>query len=144
MAVHTKEQRAFIVLRLARFDSATEIIAAFCAKWKDTTCDVLDVAACDPQRGAIIDPELWEQFKAERARILADPGTAPTSDKNVRLRWLHRAADLARNNNQVALMAELLAQIADEQGASGDTPAGGELPIVSITRRVVYPEPVKA
>lgn len=143
MAAHTGEQRAFIVRRLAAFESPVDIIAAFLLLWRDTSCDPVDVAACDPRR-SLLAPDLAVLFEQVRAAYLANPYASPTADKRVRLVELHNLYEKARGNNQVDLAARLLAQIATEQGdASGGfgSAPGDQLPIARITRTIIYPAP---
>lgn len=151
MIAFTKEQREFIVLRLARFETPAEIVAAFLNEWRDTHCDEAAVMALDPGRGAIHAPELIKEFQNTRERILTDPAAAPAADKRVRLIILQRMADKARGNNQIDLAARLLAQIAVESdgvagaGAGGLGGPPGDATDRRITRRIVDPaEPVPA
>ena len=143
MTAHTMAQREFIALRLARFEPPQDIVTAFLAQWRDTACTLPDVAACDPAHGAVLAPETFEAFKRERERILTDPHAAPTSDRRARLIALHRMYEKARDNNQVALAAELLAQIATETDTeNGKAPVGAGAVIKAIVRTIIDPAPV--
>lgn len=148
MAIHTEEQRVFIVRRLAEFDAAEEIAAAFKLRWPTTACDANDVAANDPRRG-LNDEKLLAIFNSRRATFLNDFATAaPTADKTVRLIELHNMFRVARDRNALVIAAELLEQIAKEQadfysGKSGGKvmPAPGESveEVTRITRTIVDP-----
>lgn len=147
MAAHTIEQRAFIVLRLARLCSVPDILEAFAAEFRDTACTPADIAACDPQAPhyALLSPEDSDLFRRERERVLLDPGSAPAADKRVRLIYLNRELDKARARNAVGLMQSLLAQIALETGGAGsaDVDAGGAGDLVTEVRYTLVDPPAR-
>jgi len=137
MAAHTREQRDFIVRRLAAFYTPDDIIAQFTERWSNR-CTVNDIRACD-LRYSLIDPDLEALYHAERALFLENMDlAAPTRDPRVRIVMLHRAAEKARENNQVQLLQSILAQIALETGGavSSDDSAG-----VTEIRRVIIRAP---
>jgi hypothetical protein len=149
MVAHTKEQREFIVRRLAGFESPPDIAESFVARWRTTACDLPDILALDPARN-LIDPDLQALWQAERARVIADPSLSPTADKRVRLLELHRMFEKARNRNLLDQASNLLAQIGVEvgdlsgkggPGAGPSGPAGGP-PISAIELIVVDPKPL--
>lgn len=145
-AVHTKDQREFIVRRLAAFDTPRDIAAAFAIRFKDTACAESDVLATDP-RIVIVDPDLHTLFYTERARVLADPTQAPFTEQRARLIVLSKDAERYGNNNQPADRRSVFRQIAEELGIIGGRAGGakgmpsGDVPaeIVEIVRTVVDP-----
>jgi hypothetical protein len=148
MAVHTKEQREFIVRRLAAFETPRDIAVAFAARFKDTACGEDDVLAVDP-RIAIVDPDLHTLFRIEREKILDDPNAAPMAEQRARLIVLSRQAERYENNNQPAEARAVLRQIAEETGAVAGkggakaaalSSAMGVEEVVAITRTVVDPK----
>jgi hypothetical protein len=139
---HTEEQRVFIVRRLAVFDPPNEIIEAFRARWKDTNCDAEDIDANNPRRVQL--PEIMLAiFNARRSEFMENFAlAAPTAEKSVRLVELHSMYLQARNRNAIALAAEILAQIAEEQGSvdAGNAPDDApEFKAVEVVRTVVDP-----
>ena len=137
MASHTKEQRRFIICRLAAHYTPSEIVALFAVHWRDTRCDIADVASCDP-RLMSLPPDDEALFKTERKRIEENyEEFAPTARRPVRLIGLHRMYEKARDNNQVSTAAALLAQIAIETGEAGEMKAGEK--IARITRTIIDP-----
>lgn len=140
MAAHTREQRDFIVRRLAAFYTQEDIVAEFAILWDDTKCDALDVRECDP-RFSVIDPDLFQLYTDERARFLENmDAAAPTRDSRVRVVMLHREAERARARGAVTTLQSLLAQIAVETGGAGGSqaPAGGGA-VTEIRRVIVRP-----
>jgi hypothetical protein len=143
MAAHTDEQRVFIIRRLAEFESPQEIITAFAARWRTTSCALPDIEACDPRR-TTLSPLHLAIFTTRRTEYLANLDvSAPTANKTVRLVWLHQMAERYRNNNQPADARSVLRQIAEEQGDVGPGKAGKAEPptepVTSITRTIVDP-----
>lgn len=147
---HTQIQREFIVRRLAAFEPPRAIVAQFRAVYRDTACDENDVLATDPE-SAIVSPELFALFRAERERVLLDPKSAPYAEQQARLIALSNQARFYASNNQLGEQRVVLRQIAEELGVVGGAKAGkvpasatndkpGE-PIAVIERRVVDPKP---
>lgn len=138
MSAHTKEQRGFIIRRLAAHYTPAEIVAMFAVHWRDTRCEVADIAACDP-RVTLLPPDEDAAFRAERKRIEENyEDVAPTARRAVRVIGLHRMYEKARENNQVSTAAALLAQIALETGTAGEMKAGEK--IARITRTIIDPK----
>ena len=148
--VHTLDQRLFIVRRLAAFEPPRAIVAAFCALFPDTACNENDVLANDPTT-AIVPPELFAAFKAERERILLDPGSDPFTDQKARLILLSNHVRFHNANNELATARGVLNQIAAELGVIGagagkaakgkdaDENTTPEFKKIEVTRTVVEP-----
>ena len=143
MTAHTREQREFIALRLARFEPPDIIIAAFRLAWSDTDCTEDDIRSCDPARGGILAPETLDKFRAVREHVLTDPSSAPTADRRARLIMLHQELERARERRQLPVMLEILARIAIESAAltAAGPASAGNAPITEIRRVIVRPEP---
>lgn len=146
MAVHTQEQMAWIVQQLASYVTPETVVAEFRRLWKDTACELTDVAACDRRRLA---PDWQAYFDAMREAFL----DAPTADKRVRIAELHRMYVKLRDANSIDLAAKLLMQIATEKGeiakpgatgggGSGAPGSDGKSPITAIELIVVDPKPI--
>lgn len=133
MAVHTREQKCFIVRHLARHWSVPEIVAEFARQWPNTACDKDDIRAVDPERGCI-DPMLVAVFDAVRAEFLARP--IPISQKRWRLAQLQRVYYDAADRGAVGLMLEALARAAAECGVE---PEGAARCITDIVETIVDP-----
>lgn len=126
MASHTKEQREFIVRRLAAFESPRDVAIAFAIRFKDTACGENDVRATDP-RLVPVDPELYALFLSERDRVLLDPSLAPFAEQRARLIVLSRQAERYENNNQPAEARAVFRQIAEELGVIGAKGVGAKV-----------------
>jgi hypothetical protein len=147
MARHTKEQREFILLHVARYYTHDDICVRFVSRWPDTACKPADVARLDPQY-ALLGPEESVLYQAERTRVNENPEQiAPSLLKSVRLVKLHHMAETARARGSYDLAAKLYAQIAAEldesggkgpfgRGATGATP---EVKTITVTRTIVDP-----
>jgi hypothetical protein len=142
MATHTREQFAWIVTQRATYVSPEAIVVEFAKRWKDTACELADVARAD--RDAL--PEDWQKFFDEQREAFLN---SPTADKRVRIAELNRMFVVARDRNAIQTAAELLEQIAKEEagayapkGVPGKVaPAadGSDEPIEEI--RVTYVDP---
>jgi len=120
----SKEQRFFIIRRLAQFDGQTDVFPAFDLRWPGSRLSLVDYLSCDPARGILTDEEL-AVFAAVRASFLASPYAAPTRAKDVRLVELHRLYVKERDRGAVGAAAGLLAQIALESGDGDDKGSAG-------------------
>jgi hypothetical protein len=116
MAKHTLPQREFIVRRLAAFEPPRAIVASFRALFPDTACDENDVLSVNPEAGALMVPDLFALFRAERERVLLDPASAPYANKQARLIALSNHAKFYAGNNQFPEMRTVLRHIAEETG----------------------------
>jgi hypothetical protein len=146
---HTKEQKEFIVRRLAAFETPKDIATAFVARFPDTACNEDDVRATDP-RLAVVAPELFVLFTTEREAALLDPSLAPFAEQRARLIVLSRQAERYENNNQPAEARAVFRQIAEELGVvaggkggkapgKSDADATPEFKAIKVTHTVVYP-----
>lgn len=144
---HTKEQREFIVRKLAAFEPPRAIVIDFAAVFPDTRCDENDVKRLDRDAGAILSPELHVLFVSTREAALLDPNAAPYAHQQARLIALSNDVKFYRGNNQLADSRAVLRQIAEELGVLGGSKAkataapGDE--IVAITRTIVDPAAVQ-
>lgn len=142
----TAEQKAFVIKRLAAFYAPSEIAADFLRQWRGMTAQTLvdAITGLDPVN-IILGPDESALFHAERARVLDNMElAAPFVQQKVRLLTLSRLARKFLDNNQAGEARAVFRQIAEEQGigagSKGKTPDGPtDLPVVSITRTIVYP-----
>lgn len=146
---HTKEQREFIVRKLAAFEPPRAIVIDFVAVFPAVRVDENDVKRLDRDSGAVLSPELHLIFNAERERVLLDPEkAAPYISRAARLIGMDRQARFYVSNNQLAEARTVWRQMAEEQGVVGGKGAGKPVPaagtpsepIVAIERRVVDPK----
>lgn len=144
MAVHTKEQREFIVRRLAAFETPRAITVAFAIQFPDTRCGEQDVFATDP-RVALVDPDLHALFKTECLAYLEQ--NPLFADQRARLHVMSKQVEDALARNDQATARSIFRQIAEETGvvagkggakAAAAQPAGE--PVASITRTIVDPK----
>lgn len=151
MAKHTKEQREFIVRKLAAFWTPSETIAHFRTRWQDTACDEIDVTALDPDNGAIIGPDEHTTFVNVRNATRAEMERLwPNVSESMRVMLLGMTRDHAvqRNRNAFELAnktAETFAKIESGffSGKAGASPApGGEASAAptTITWKIVDPK----
>lgn len=138
MASHTKEQKEYIVRRLAAFETPTDVAMEFVANFRDTACTQEDVLATDP-RIAIVDPDLHALFYSERERVLGDPRLAPYVDQRARMILYSRQIDRYERNNEPANARAVCRQIMDELAASGPVEPVGRGPITKITYTIIDP-----
>lgn len=144
--VHSKEQREFIVRKLAGFEPPRAIVLDFSAMFPDTACDENDVKRLDQDSGAMLSPDLFTLFTKERERVLLDPSSAPYANQQARLIALSKDVKFHRSNNDLANARAVMRQIAEELGVigGGKTAKGGkEAPgdaaeeLCEITRTIV-------
>jgi hypothetical protein len=136
MALHTRDQKLFIVRHLARCWTTTDIAAAFAREWPTTRCEMEDIRAVDPERGCA-EPMLVAAFDAVRAEFLARP--APISQRAWRLAQLQHIYAGAADRNAPGLMLQVLAQAAAEDAQDVGSGAGAA-PIEAVTWTFVRPE----
>lgn len=134
MALHTRDQKLFIVRHLARCWTTGEIAAAFAREWPTTQCAPEDIRAVDPERGCT-EPMLVAAFDAVRSEFLARP--APISQRAWRLAQLQRLYTGAADRKADVLMLQVLAQAATE--ARSDDGAGTGDPVKAVTWTFVRP-----
>ena len=142
MATHTREQFAWIVAQRATYVQPETICAEFVRRWKDTACNLEDVARAARE----VLPEDWQKFFDEQRQAFLD---APTADKRVRIAELNRMFVVARDRLAYGQAAEFLEQIAKEEagayapkGVAGKPPVaadGTDVPVEEI--RVTYVDP---
>jgi hypothetical protein len=149
MAVTTNQlttlHKEFIVKRLAAFYTPSVICQQLVSQF-GIKCNENDILANDP-RSAVVTPELFMLFRAERERVLDDPESAPFADQKARLIALSRQAERYESNNQPAEARHVYRQIAEELGVVGGkagTPAKSDdktVPFkeVTVKRTVVHP-----
>lgn len=148
---HTMAQRLFIVRHLAAYQPPRAIVLLFAATFPDTRCDENDVLATDPESN-IVAPELYAEFRTERARVMDDPDSAPYAKQKARLIALSNDAKFYAGNNQLPERRAVFRQIAEELGVIGAKggKAGGEGgsapsgPVTAIELIVVDPKPLPA
>ncbi len=136
MAVHTTDQKLFIVRHLARCYSRPEIVAAFARQYPDTRCDVEDVKAVDPAHG-LTDGMLLAVYKAVQAEFLAEP--PPISRRGYRLAMMQRIFDGLYERGAHGAALSVLAQAAAEMGGTDSEPGGGARRITEIVETIIDP-----
>jgi hypothetical protein len=110
---HTKEQREFIVRRLAQFETPRDICLAFVASFPDVKCAEQDVIASDP-RISVVPFDLFTLFRSETAAYLAqDPLFA---DQRARIHAMSKQAEFAIARGAPAESRTIFRQIAEELG----------------------------
>ncbi|WHP05778.1 MULTISPECIES: DUF2280 domain-containing protein [Acinetobacter] len=121
MAVLTDEHKLFIVQALACHDTPSQVVAAVKDEFKITvTRQQVESYNCTraagkntAQKWAAIFNKTREDFEAEISKI-------PVALRAVRLRRLQRYVDMAEQSGNLVLAAQLLEQIAKEQGGMYD------------------------
>lgn len=144
MAELTKEQREFIVRKLAAFYTPRDIAVQLSALF-GLRCNENDVTANDPTLN-VVDPDLFMLFRSEREKVLCDPSSDPYTNQKARLILLSIMVDRYKNNNQLAEARSVMQQIASEMGIgakgvgkAAPLPAEAAAEIVAITRKIVHP-----
>lgn len=138
MAAHSKEQRRFIIKRLAYHCPVPIIVADFTRKWSDTACNDTDVANCDPSK-SVISPDEWIEF--QRERLSANESEPALAVQNARLHALQWSHDYLVNSGRIIEAAKIVAQIADELDGTDKYPDGSDPKAdTSITWKIVDPE----
>lgn len=117
MATLTKQQKLFIVQRLACFESPKDVIEAVKAEFGITvTYPALQVYDPNNARGKELSQELREAFEATRKRFLEDTSDIPIASKAYRLRVLQRVADKAEQKGNTPVVLQAVEQAAKEVG----------------------------
>ena len=116
MPALTDEQKTFIVLHLACFDTPQQVADAV----KETYGVEVprnQVQQYDARRTGKKPAPKWIQlYEATRKRFLDEVGEIPIANKSVRLRRLERIAHQAEHMGNYPLAAQLLEQAAKEVG----------------------------
>lgn len=109
--------KAFIVQRLACFDTPTQVAKAVKDEF-DLTVTRQRVHYYDPthRMGAALMPDLAGMFHQTREKFLKDPPRSPIAELNYRLARLQRALDLAETRGQLPEVRAILEQAAQEIG----------------------------
>lgn len=117
MARLTKEQKIFVVTRVACFDTATEIAAAFKEQF-GTEITIAAIGAYDPmlRAGRSLSRKYRDLFDATRKAFLEDTSHISIAHKAVRLRRLDRYCARAEQRGNLPLAAGFLEQAAKECG----------------------------
>lgn len=117
MAGIDQEVKAFIVTRLACFDSIPDVVRATKEEF-GVTVSRQQVQFYDPTRkaGERLGAKMKQLFKEQREKFLQGTSSIPIAHKAVRLRTLQRLVDKAEERGNTALVAILLEQAAKEMG----------------------------
>jgi hypothetical protein len=116
MAVLTSEQKSFIVIHLARYESAGEVRKAFREAF-GIEIEYQQVDNYNPLRPDYRQAAKWKGlFEQERARFLADVSSIPCANQAVRIEMLSAAAKECARKGNIALMNATLEQISKELG----------------------------
>ena len=117
MAALRAEVKAFIIQRLACFESPSVVVEAVKQEF-GIEVTRMTVAINDPTKASGVNlAKKWrEMFAQSRAKFLDDTSTIPIANKAVRLNMLQRMADRAENSKNAVLAASLLEQAAKEVG----------------------------
>lgn len=122
----TNEQKEFIVRKLAAFYTPRDIAQQLAAKFVGAKVNENDILATDP-RVAIVSPELFMLYRAERERVLLDPSADPYTDQKARLILLSNMVDRYKDNNQFSEARSVMQQIASELGIGAKAGAPGKV-----------------
>lgn len=117
MAGIDQDVKAFIVTRLACFDSIPEVIRATRQEF-GVTVSRQQVQFYDPtsRAGERLGAKMKLLFKEQREKFLQGTSSIPIAHKAVRLRFLQRMVTKAEERGNTALVAALLEQAAKEMG----------------------------
>ncbi len=112
------EVKAFIVQRLARFDTPSEVAEAVRVQFGEAiTRQVVQCYNPYVQAGARLSPKWRQLFDATRRACLEETDTIGISHRAVRLRKLERQVELAEGRGKGLVVAKLLKQAGQEMGA---------------------------
>ncbi len=125
MPTLSDEMKAFIVKRLACFDTPSQVAAAVKANF-DIEIARQHVYAYDPNSSERISPRWRELHAATRAAFLRDAAEIGIAHRTVRLRMLDRMTRNAEAHNYFALAAALMEQAARECGGFYESRKGSE------------------
>lgn len=111
------EVKAFIVQRLACFDTPTRVAKAVKEEF-DLTVSRQRVHYYDPthRMGRALMPDLAGLFHQTRDKFLSDPPACPIAQANYRLSVLQRALEIAETRGQLTEVRAILEQAAQEVG----------------------------
>jgi hypothetical protein len=118
MATLKPQHQRFIVTRLARYDSPSDVQAALSERF-DVEASRSQVTFYNPStaNGADRLAERWKDlFHRTRERYSEDLSSIAAAQKGHRIRMLDDAAKEAKEAGDYALMADLLEQVAKETG----------------------------
>lgn len=117
MAGIDQQVKAFIVTRLACFDSIPDVIRATREEF-GVTVSRQQVQFYDPtgRAGERLGAKLKLLFKQQREKFLQGTSSIPIAHKAVRLRTLQRMVTKAEELGNAAMVAALLEQAAKEMG----------------------------
>ena len=119
MATFTDADKEFVVKRLARFDSPSEVRKAL-KKVRGTEASRSQIAYYNPgnEQGRDLAQKWRDLFEATREQYISDTSRIASSHKAHRLRRLEEAAEDARKHKNWPLMADIYEQIAKELGGA--------------------------
>jgi hypothetical protein len=111
------DHRAFVVQRLATFDTPKEVVDALKREF-GIELTPQGAEAYDPGKraGRQLSQRWRDLFDATRAKFLAKLEEIPAANKAVRVRWLERMALKAEERGNFQMAALMLKQIAEELG----------------------------
>lgn len=116
MSTLNEDIKAEIVLRLACFDSPSEIARDIQSEF-DMKVDRFQVRTYDPTKPAFAAGEKWRTiFEQTRARYLREVQAIPIASKAYRLNQLQRNYDRLRRTGNLSLANQTLRQAAEEMG----------------------------
>lgn len=120
MARLTERHKEFVVTRLARFDSPSDVRDALKERFGlDASLDQIVYYNPETANGSDrLAEHLKELFHRTREQYLSDTSAIPAAHKAYRIRQLHEAAQEAKKGGNYPLMASLLEQIAKEVGGA--------------------------
>ena len=125
MPTVTSDAKAFIIERLARFDTPSDVARAvkvlFGVEIKRQSIEAYDPTkragrSVSAENSATF-METRAAFMAERLALIADTGSIGIASQAFRLRKIQRMCDRAEASGDLALAARILEQAARETGA---------------------------
>jgi len=117
MAALTRQQKVFVVERLASFQTPTEVVQAV-AETFNVTVTRQQLQRYDPStvNGADLAPELKKLFEKTRERYLQETGDIAIAHQAYRLRELNELYSRAKQSRNYVLAAAHLEQASKEIG----------------------------
>lgn len=114
----SSDHKAFIVQRLACFDTPTEVQAAFRERFgkEVSTSHIVYYDPESAQGGKELAQDWKDLFAATREHFVSDTSSIPIAQKAVRLRRLDRMSANAEERRNYPLAASLIEQAAKECG----------------------------
>ena len=111
----TQDAKRLIVTRLAVFTAHSDIRQELAAQGVGVSLS--QIAYYDPSsRGTDVAAEWRTLFERTRAALISETAKAPAAHRAVRVHRLERMAEKAEARSNYKLSAQLLRQIAEEQG----------------------------